>query len=408
MEEWRCCASVPEKNALRETLGALIKQAHSHGTKAEKTLKSVISLGQGDPSGFACFKPPPIAEEALGRSATKSLFNGYPPPSGLPDARRAVAEYLCEGAELPFKPTLNDVYLTVGCTQAIQICLTVLGGSASPNILLPRPGFPLYQTVAAQNALEVRFYDLMPEKNWEANLEQIEQLADERTVSLVVINPNNPCGSVFSYQHCLEIAKTAGKLKVPIISDEVYAHIVYRKCSKFVPMATFATYAPVLTLGGLSKRWMMPGWRLGWLITSDPNGILQRGRLPEAVEALMNIWSGPSTLIQAAVPSILKETSEEFYKRTLDLLETAANICCDRIKKIEALSCYSKPQGSMFIMVKINVYALEDISDDMQFCWHLAREEAVVALPGKRFHRLHWKRDYSRSNMLFLQDLWSG
>lgn len=99
----------------------------------------------------------------------------------------------------------DDVHLTLGCTQAIEAILTVLARPGA-NILLPKPGFPYYDARAAHSHLETRYFDLLPDKGWEVDLKGVEDLADESTVAMVIINPGNPCGSVFSYQHLKKVA----------------------------------------------------------------------------------------------------------------------------------------------------------------------------------------------------------
>lgn len=96
------------------------------------------------------------------------------------------------------------MYLTVGCSQAIQVCMTVLAKKGS-NILLPRPGFPVYETACGHNGIDIRFYDLIPENNWEVDLDQVEALADDKTVAMVIINLSNPCSAVFSNEHLSQV-----------------------------------------------------------------------------------------------------------------------------------------------------------------------------------------------------------
>lgn len=92
----------------------------------------------------------------------------------------------------------------MGCKQAIEYIITVLA-RPNTNILIPRPGFPDYQSQSALNHLEVRQFDLVPEKGWEVDLEAVEALADENTVAMVIINPGNPCGSVYSHHHLMKV-----------------------------------------------------------------------------------------------------------------------------------------------------------------------------------------------------------
>nr|GMC72566.1 probable aminotransferase TAT2 [Ipomoea batatas] len=175
--------------------------------------------------------------------------------------------------DLPEKVSADDVYVTAGCTQAIETALSILAYPGA-NILLPRPGFPIYALCAAFRHLEVRYYGLLPEKGWEVDLNAVESLADQNTIAVVIINPGNPCGNVYSYQHLKEIAEAANKLKLIVIADEVYGHLAFGT-NPFVPMGVFGSIAPVLTLGSLSKRWLVPGWRLGWLVINDPNGTIK-------------------------------------------------------------------------------------------------------------------------------------
>ena len=114
------------------------------------------------------------------------------------NCNRAIADYLSR--DLPYTLSPDDVFLTVGCIRAIEVTLMVLA-CLRANILLPRPCFPSYDAHASSNNLEVCYFDLIPEKGWEVDIEGVEALADENTVAMVVINPGNPCGSVYTHQH---------------------------------------------------------------------------------------------------------------------------------------------------------------------------------------------------------------
>ncbi|CAN0915180.1 Nicotianamine aminotransferase 1 [Linum grandiflorum] len=350
--------------------------------------RPVVPLGHGDPSAFPCFRTSVDAEDALVDSLRSAKFNHYSPTVGVLPARRAIAEYLNHG--LPHKLSEDDVFLTVGCTQAIEVALTVLARPGA-NILLPRPGFPYYEARAAVSGLEVRHFDLVPEKGWEVNLESVESLADENTVAMVIINPGNPCGCVYSYQHLKRVAETADKLGILVISDEVYAHLDFGS-NRFVPMAVFGSVVPILTLGSISKRWIVPGWRLGWLVMSDPNHILLETRMVESIKGCLDISSDPATFIQGGVERLIRNTKDEFFSRIKTLLKEAADSCFDRIKDVPCVSCPMKPEGSMFVMVKLNLETLEDIEDDVDFCIKLAREESVIVLPGMAVGLKNWLR----------------
>ncbi|KAA8526347.1 hypothetical protein F0562_008450 [Nyssa sinensis] len=337
---------------------------------------------------FPCFRTTHIAEEAIADALRSAKFNCYAPTVGILPARRAIAEYLSQ--DLPYKLSPDDIFLTIGCTQAIEVMLTVLS-RPNANILLPRPGFPYYEARAAYDHLEVRHFDLLPEKGWEVDLDAVEALADENTVAMVIINPGNPCGNVFTYQHLMKVAETARKLGILVISDEVYGHLAFGS-NPFVPMAVFASITPVITVGSISKRWIVPGWRFGWLVTNDPSGILQKYGIVDSIKGFLNISSDPATFIQGAVPQILEKTNKDFFLKIVNILREAADICYDRIKEIPCITCPSKPEGSMFVMVKLNLSLLEDIDDDLDFCVKLAKEESVIVLPGVAVGLKNWLR----------------
>lgn len=185
---------------------------------------------------------------------------------------RAVAEYLTR--DLPYTLPPENVFMTVGCTQAIEAILTSITVPGA-NILLPRPGYPDYEARAAFTGLEVRHFDLLPERDWEVDLDSVEAEADENTVALVIINPGNPCGNVFTYEHLKKIAETARKLGIMVITDEVYGHMTFGS-NPFVRMGVFASIAPIVSLGSGSKRWIVPGWRIGWLVLNDLNGVFAK------------------------------------------------------------------------------------------------------------------------------------
>ncbi|XP_068659981.1 nicotianamine aminotransferase 1-like [Aristolochia californica] len=340
--------------------------------------RPVIPLGRGDPSAFPCFRTTPVADEAIVSAVTSAKYNCYSPTVGILPARRAIADYL--NRDLPYKLSPDDVFLTLGCSQAIEVILAVLARPKA-NILLPRPGFPFYEARAAYCGLEVRHFDLLPDQNWEVDLGAVRALADKNTVAMVIINPGNPCGNVFTYQHLSKVAETAKELEILVIADEVYEHITFAT-NPFVPMGTFGSVVPVVTLGSLSKRWLVPGWRMGWLVTSDTHGVLKETKIVDSIKSVLDITSEPATFIQGALPEILENTTEDFFSKTIETLKITADICNNKIKEINCISCPKEPEGSMFLMVKLNLSLLEGIKDDMDFCLKLAKEESVVILPG--------------------------
>ncbi|GLU06377.1 hypothetical protein SLE2022_234170 [Rubroshorea leprosula] len=350
--------------------------------------RPTIPLGHGDPSVFPCYRTTPLAEDAIVDAVRSAKFNCYAHPVGILPARRAIAEYLSH--DLPYQLSPDDVYLTVGCNNSIEVLICALA-SPGANILLPRPGYPMYESRAAFINLEVRHFDLIPERGWEVDLDSVEALADESTVAMVIVNPGNPCGNVFTEQHLKKVAETARKLGIFVIADEVYDHLAFGS-HPFVPMGKFGSIVPVLTVGSISKRWIVPGWRLGWIVTTDPNGVFNKSGVSDNIRRYLNISADPPTFIQGAVPEILDKTKDDFFSKIINITKEAAEICYDRLKEIHCITCPHKPEGSMFVMVKLNLSLLEDISDDTDFCLKLAREESVVVLPGVAVGMKNWLR----------------
>lgn len=99
----------------------------------------------------------------------------------------------------------DDIFLTCGGSQAIETVMSVFG-QAGVNILLPMPGYPKHEAHAVFHRMEVRHYNLLPERGWEVDLEAVEALADGNTVAIVITNPNNPCGSVYTYEHLAKVS----------------------------------------------------------------------------------------------------------------------------------------------------------------------------------------------------------
>ncbi|KAL1555620.1 Nicotianamine aminotransferase 1 [Salvia divinorum] len=350
--------------------------------------RPVIPLGQGDPSDFPSFRTSSFAEDAVSAAVRSAKFNGYSSTVGIPAARSAVAEHLSK--DLPYKLSPDDVFLTIGCTQALEAIVTVLARPGA-NLLLPSPGFPYYEARTGFSGLEVRHFDLIPEQDWEVDLASVEALADENTVAMVIINPGNPCGNVFKYEHLKKVAETARKLGILVISDEVYDHLTFGS-HPFVPMGVFASITPVITLGSISKRWIVPGWRLGWIVTNDPDGILTKQGIVDSIKGFLNISPDPATFMQGAVPQILENTPPDFFQKIVSTLKETAAICYERSKEIPCITCPSKPEGSMFVMMKLNLSLLEGIKDDLDFCCKLAKEESVIVLPGFAVGRKNWLR----------------
>ncbi|KAI8978001.1 tyrosine aminotransferase [Pilobolus umbonatus] len=342
-----------------------------------KSKKPLISLSIGDPTITGNFNVDPTINEAVIKQLIGYRSNGYPPADGTLQARTAVANHH-NHPNAPLGP--NDVILANGCSGALEMCVNVLCDQGR-NILLPRPGFSLYETLAATRFVETKYYNLIPERNWEADLKHMESLIDSNTSAILVNNPSNPCGSVYSKEHLTAILKLAEKHHVPIIADEIYCDLVFGK-SVFYPMATLTSTVPILSVGGLAKKWLVPGWRLGWITIHDRNGVFKD--INEGLHQLSQIILGPNSLIQNAIPDIFDKTPESFFKATIKQLQENVDLSMKEVSKIHGLKPV-QPQGAMYMMVGIELGKFKDIKSDVDFSSKLLAEENVVCLPGECF-----------------------
>lgn len=271
--------------------------------------------------------------------------------------------------------------LASGCSHAIDLCICVLA-KAGQNILIPRPGFPLYKTLTSVYGVHYKQYNLIAEKDWSIDLRHLESLIDENTAAIVVNNPSNPCGSVFSREHLQQILKLAERYRKPIIADEIYDKFVFSHVP-FEALSSLSNVVPILTCGGISKTCLIPGLRLGWIIIHDPLGIFDssvRSGLNRLTQRLM----GPNSLVQGALSDILSTVPESFYARTMDFIHRNAKLCYDRLQQVEGLDPYM-PKGSMYLMVRFDPKSYPDIDGDLDFTSKLMNEESVLVLPGKCF-----------------------
>lgn len=145
-------------------------------------------------------------------------------------------------------------------------------------------------------------------------------------------------------------------------------------------MATLTSTVPILAVGGLAKKWLVPGWRVGWIMIHDRNGIFTE--INEGLHQLAQIILGPNSLIQAAIPDILEKTPASFFEATIKQLEDNVKLSIDVVSKIDGLVPVN-PQGAMYMMVGIEIEKFKDIENDVQFSAKLLAEENVVCLPGE-------------------------
>lgn len=379
--------------------------------------KKMIPLSIGDPTVFGNMPQPRELLDAVHASIDAGKFNGYAHSCGYPEARKAVAlryarmlsqshasfvsmhphlahhepksnsHVLANLLHLDTHATENrfsvhedDVVLASGCSGALEMAVSVLANEGD-NILLPCPGFSLYKTLCDSKGIETRFYSLRPDADWEANLEEMRNLINDRTRAILVNNPSNPCGSVYNALHLQAILAIAHEHRLPVIADEIYADMVFSG-STFFAMAALTNNVPVLHVGGIAKQYLVPGWRMGWVIVTDPVGAMDEVRA--GLLALSTVILGPNTLVQGALKDIFEKIPDSFYSGLNKTLEHHAEYSAQRLSKIPGLRVVV-PRGAMYLMVGIDLEYFSDFADDVDFTRKLIVEESVMVLPGQCF-----------------------
>ncbi|KAK4879791.1 hypothetical protein RN001_007937 [Aquatica leii] len=372
---WKVVASEAAKNCknyIRDIVDNLVLEPNPD--------KQVIALSLGDPTVYGNLSPSKESVEAVLEAIESGKCNGYVPTVGTEEARQAVADYLSfDGVQYDYK----DVILCSGCSSSIDLCITVLAdANKNHNILTPNPGFPIYRTLAESYGIEVRSYNLIPEEGWIIDLAHLESQIDENTAALVINNPSNPCGSVFSENHLRDILEVAYKYKVPIIADEIYERLVFES-TRFVSIAALNSHVPLLICGGTGKRFLVPGWRLGWIVFHDPVGAFD-AEIRRGLGCLSQKTIGCNGIVQKALPKILLSTSQSFYDDVTTILYNNAKLAYKIIQDIEGLTVYM-PDGTMYMMVKIQLERFPQFSTGLEFMQRLMEEESVFCLPGECF-----------------------
>uniref|UniRef100_A0A1I8B7A6 Tyrosine aminotransferase n=1 Tax=Meloidogyne hapla TaxID=6305 RepID=A0A1I8B7A6_MELHA len=327
--------------------------------------KEPIRLNLGDPTLTGCLPPSEATINAIKNALDSHKFDGYGPAVGTLSARAAIVEHFST-PEAPF--TADDVVLASGCSHALEMAIVAIADPGQ-NILVPRPGFPLYSTLCQPNGIESRQYKLEMDDKGLIDLVHLESLIDSQTRAIIINNPSNPTGVV------------------PIIADEIYGDLVYGEGARFHPMATLSPRVPIITCDGIGKRYLVPGWRLGWLIVHDRcGGVLSE--VKKGIIALSQKIVGPCALIQGALPSILRDTPSEFFDNTKKLLAANATTVYDKLSRVPGLRPL-KPQGAMYMMVGFDPSLF---GDETKFVCGLISEESVYCLPGSAFSLPNWFR----------------
>src|ERR1022692_2210062 len=220
----------------------------------------VLPLNVGDPLNFDFQTPPHIIEAAY--KAMRDGKNGYAPSPGIPEALEAIrGEAARKGIT-----TVQDVFVTSGVSETVDLCISALVNPGE-DILTPKPDYPLYSAVLCKLGIALNAYDLNEDDAWQPELADIERKLTPGTRGIVLINPNNPTGSLCSRPMLEQVAEIARRHNLVVFSDEIYDKLILDG-TPHIAFAAVAPDVPCITFGGMSKNYLVPGWRIGWGIAS--------------------------------------------------------------------------------------------------------------------------------------------
>ncbi|HLA10135.1 MAG TPA: aminotransferase class I/II-fold pyridoxal phosphate-dependent enzyme [Pyrinomonadaceae bacterium] len=348
-----------------------IRNVVDSAERLERSGRSVSYLNIGDPQIFG-FRPPEHLIEAVQR-AVRDKFTGYTHSAGLLEAREAVATY----ATLLGSPlTPDDVILTSGASEAADIVLTALLNDGE-EVLLPAPGYPIYPAILSKIGATPQYYRLNQARNWQPSVDEIASLINERTRAIVLINPNNPTGSITPDVVTSRILALAAEHDLLVISDEVYRELCFIPAPSPASVLADQLGTPLITLESLSKTHLVPGWRVGWMRFS------QSHKMRDLMGAITRIASGrlcASALGQYAVrPALTGDRG--FLNSFINEIKTRRDIAVSHVRNIEGLSC-TTPDAAFYLMVKVDV---PDGVSDHELVMEMLESTGVLTVHGSGF-----------------------
>jgi alanine-synthesizing transaminase len=329
----------------------------------------ILYLNIGDPCKYD-FPTPPHMIEAVHKAMIDG-YNGYADSLGIKPALEAIRRQ----AERDGFKNIQNIFIGFGSGEVIDSCLTALVNPGD-NVLTPSPEYPLYGAVLAKLGAEINAYDLDEENGWQPDLADLERRINERTKAILLINPNNPTGAVYSKQTLEAIAELARKHNLLIFADEIYDKLIIDDDAKHISIATLAPDVPCITFNGLSKAYLVPGWRIGWGIATGPKEIL--APYLEGVMKLLRARLSAPHPFQFAVPAAL-DGPQDHIKMIREKLRRRRDLTVQWANSTPRVSVVS-PKGAFYAHPKLDIP-----EDDLTFVSDLLRRKHVLVVHGSGF-----------------------
>jgi alanine-synthesizing transaminase len=333
-----------------------------------KSGKEMLYLNIGDPNIYD-FEPPKHLVDATYKAMLENK-NGYAPSSGIKEAVDAIeGEAARKGIT-----NIHDIFVTTGASEAIDICLTALVNEGE-NVLTPTPGYPLYTAIESKLEMITNPYYLNEDNGWLPDIDDIKSKINDKTKAIILINPNNPTGSLYTQESLLQIIDLALENELVIFADEIYDKLLFDG-KEHVSIASLNKDVSCITFGGLSKNYMVPGFRIGWGIVSGRKEVL--ADYIEAMNKILRARLSANHPEQYGIkPSLEGEQSNLLEAK--EKLTLRRDMTVEMLNAIPGISCV-KPEGAFYAFPQLHMN-----QPDNHFVAELIKETGVVVVPGSGF-----------------------
>ncbi len=352
--------------------GPIFEKAHAMQTGGI----DIINLNIGNPAPFGFNVPDEIVVDII---TNIKKAQGYVHHLGIFPARKAVMQY-CQ--QIGIKDVeIEDVFIGNGVSELIVMCMQALL-NPDDEILIPSPDYPLWTTAVCLAGGKTVHYNCDENNGWNPSIEDIKAKYTEKTKGIVVINPNNPTGAVYTREVLDEIRKFAEAKGIIVFSDEIYDKIIYEE-EKHIPIASLGKETLYITMGGLSKNYRAAGFRGGWMILSGAKD--QAKSYIDGLTLLASVRLCSNVMAQLGI-----QTALGGYQSINDLVGTKGrlfkqrNYAYERLIAIDGVSC-QKPKGALYLFPKIDL-AKFNFKNDEDFVYRLLVEKHVLVVAGNGFN----------------------
>jgi alanine-synthesizing transaminase len=342
----------------------------------EESGHEILKLNIGNPAPFGLFGP----EAVLGAvRAAVDQAQGYSDARGIAPAREAVAAYYTGRGVAGITP--GDVYIGNGVSELIVMTLQALLNPGD-EVLVPSPDYPLWTGAVTLCSGRAVHYRCDEADGWQPDLEDLASKVGPRTRALVIINPNNPTGAVYSPRTLQAMLDLARRHHLLVLTDEIYDQILYDDV-KHVSTAALAPDIPTLTLGGMSKNYRLAGFRAGWLVVSDPHHDL--GDYREGLDLLASLRMCSNVLAQQAIPVALNGAIDVTPLLVPGgRLRDQRDFAWRKLTAIPGVTCF-QPKGALYLFPRLDPDVYK-ISDDEKMVIDLLEQQHLLITHGSGFN----------------------